>query len=364
MTNLTTPNGFQSRNLTKWSRYYVPQSDTNIYRAGDVVRSGSGSDTNGVPTVLPHTGSGAMRGVIVSVDPGLPATGGLQSDGQKLYVPAIKTRGYYLWVNDDPAATFNAVDDGLTPANLVAANVGTFVNFTPGAGATANGGSTAALTSSTFGGASGSGCWKVLQLNTGASYGAYASWIVQPANHELAQGGGGGAGGGITAIAQASDYNTAQLPAQASAITAAATAAGNAQTSATSAATAAGNAQTTANAAQTTANAAAVKAGQSFYLTFYVPTVADGDLVKIPVDVACTITKVSAVSAAGTTTLTPKIGSTAMTGGALNVTTTKGSSSPSANNVAAQGNDLVFTASSSSSCTGLAVTVTYTRNLA
>lgn len=357
MTNTTTPNGFQTRKLTAWNRYYVPQSDTNIYRAGDVVRSGSGSDANGVPTVLPHTGSGAMRGVIVSVDPGLPATGGLQADGQKLYVPAIKTRGYYLWVNDDPAATYSAVDDGLTPANLIAANVGTFVNFTPGAGATANGGSTAALTSSTFGGAAGSGCWKLLQINQGSSYGASASWIVQPANHELSQGGGGGAGGGITSIAQASDYNTAQLPAQAAAISAAATAASNAQGTATAASTAAGT-------AQTTANAAAVKAGQSFCMTFYVPTVADGDLVKIPVDVACTITKVSAVSAAGTTTLTPKIGSTPMTNGALNVTTTKGSSSPSAANAAAQGNDLVFTASSTSSCTGLAVTVTYTRALA
>jgi hypothetical protein len=320
MTNTTTPNGFQSRNLTKWNRYYVPQTDTNIYRAGDVVRSGSGSDANGVPIVLPHTGSGAIRGVIVSVDPGLPATGGLQADGQKLYVPAIKTRGYYLWVNDDPAATFAAIDDGLTPANLVAANVGTFVNFTPGAGATANGGSTSALTSSTFGGASGSGCWKVLQLNTGSSYGANASWIVQPANHELAQGG-GGAGGGITSISQASDYGTAQLPAQAA-------------------------------------------KGQTFAMTFNRDTVTDGTVATVPIPIGMTLTSVIAECAAGTTTLTPKKNGVAMTGTPVSVSTTKSSQPYTGGNVLAPGDDLTFVASSSSSCTGLAVTATYTRNLA
>ena len=365
MTNLNTPNGFAPRALTRWNRYYIPQSDISAYRVGDVVRSGSGTDAAGIVTVIPHPGSAVgMRGVIVSVDPGLPATGGMQPNGQKLYVPSVKTRDYYVWVNDDPEAVYTAIDDGGTPGNLVATNVGSFVTFTPGAAGDANAGSTAALASSSFGGAAGSGCWKVLGLVPGSSYGAHAQWLVQSGYHELSTGQPPGAGSGITTLAQASDWNTAKLPAQAADITAAATAASNAQTSATAANTAAGNAATAAAAAQTTANAAAVKAGQAFYITFFVPTVSDGDLVKIPVDVALTVTKVSAVCTAGTTTLTPKIGATAMTNGAVNVSSTKATSSPSAANVAAQGNDLVFTASSSAGCTGLAVTVTYTRALA
>jgi hypothetical protein len=363
MSNLNTPNGFASRPLTRWNRYYVPQADTNVYRVGDFVRSAGGTDASGTVAVSPHPGSAVgMRGVIVSIDPGLPSTGGLQASGQKLSVPAVKTRDYYLWVNDDPAAIYVAVDDGLTPANLTAANVGSFANFTPGVAAGVNGGSTAALTSSTFGGASGSGCLKVLGILPPSSYGANAAWLVQSANHELSTGQGPGTGSGITAVAQASDFNTVKLPAQVTDITAAATAAANAQTTANSAATAASGAQSTASAAASTASAAAAKA-QTFALTFYVPTVADGDLVRIPVVFGLTVTNVAAESAAGTTTLTPKIGSTAMTGTAVSVTTTKSNQNYTANNAAVAGNDLVFTASSSSSCTGLAVTATYTRNL-
>ncbi len=370
---MTTPNGFAPLDLKAWTRYCIPQSDTREYRVNDVLKSAGGTDASGTPYVTQNLGSGAMRGVLVAVDPTFPSTGGVGSNGLKLFVPAIKTRDWYVWVDDDPNAQFVAIDDGLTPANLVAANVGTFVNFTPGVGGGTNGGSLAALSSSTFGGAAGSGCWKVVKLKPGSTYGANTSWIVQPANHELATAGGagGGGGGGITALSQASDWNTAKLPAQVTDIAAAATAAANAQTTANTANTAAGTAQTTANnaataaaAAQTTASAAATKAGQSFYISFNVPTVSDGDLVKIPVELGLTVTKISAVCAAGTTTLTPKIGATPMTNGAVNVSSTKGSSTPSAANVAAAGNDLVFTASSSSSCTGLAVTVTYTRALA
>lgn len=215
MTNLTLPSGFTPRDLKSWHLYYVPQADTNVYRVSDVVKSAGGTDAGGILTVAPHTGAGAARGVIVSIDPGLPATGGLQPSGQRLSIPALKTRDYYLWVDDDPAAHFAVVDDGLTPANLVPANVGSFVNFTPGAAAAANGGSTAVLTSSTFGGAAGTGCCKVLQLLPGSGYGAAATWIVQFAMHELAQGGaGGGGGGGTSTIAGATDYNTATLPAE------------------------------------------------------------------------------------------------------------------------------------------------------
>ncbi len=204
MTNTTLPSGFTPRNLAAWTRYYIPQSDGLVYRVGDVVKSAGGTDATGVITVTQHTGAGAARGVIVSVDPGLPATGGLQSNGVKLWVPAVKAKDYYVWVVDDPQAKFSVVDDGLTPSSLIAGNVGSFVNFTPGVSASANGGSTSVLTSSTFGGAAGAGCLKVQQLLPGSNYGANATWIVQFAMHELAQGGAGGGAGGVSKVANKS----------------------------------------------------------------------------------------------------------------------------------------------------------------
>lgn len=370
MTNLTTPNGFAPIELKAWTRYCIPQSDTHEYRVNDVLKSAGGTDAGGTPYVTVHPGSGAMRGVLVAVDPAFPSTGGVGSSGLKLYVPAIKTRDYYVWVDDDPNAQFVAIDDGLTPANLVAANVGTFVNFTPGVGGGSNGGSLAALTSSTFGGAAGAGCWKVVKLKPGSSYGANAAWIVQPANHELATAGGPGGSGGITALSQASDFSTAKLPAQVTDITAAATAAANAQTTANAANTAAGTAQTTASnaataaaAAQTTANGAAVKS-QSLPLTFNKDTVADGVVVTVPVPFGMTLNSIIAECAGGTTTLTPKKNGVAMTGTPVSVSTTKSSQPYTAGNVLASGDDLTFVASSTSNCTGLAVTALYTRSLA
>lgn len=185
MSNSNLPSGFSPRDLKAWTRYYVPASDGFAYRVGDVVKSAGGTDAAGVITVTQHPGSGAARGVIVAVDPGLPATGGMQPNGQRASVPAVKTRDFYVWVADDPTMKFTAVDDGLTAGNLVGANVGSFVNFTPGAAASANGSSTSALTSSTFGGAAGAGCLKVLQIAAGSSYGANAVWVVQFAQHEL-----------------------------------------------------------------------------------------------------------------------------------------------------------------------------------
>lgn len=209
---IPTPNGFRPRPLTRWNRYYVPQADLAEYRVGNVVRTATGTDAYGTRAVTLQQGSGPMVGVIVSVDPGLPATGGLQSNGQLLSVPASKLHDYYLWVDDDPEAVYVAIDDGAVPANLTPANVGSFVNGTSGSGVTASGAAAAGLSSTTFGGAAGSGCWKVLGLVPGSAYGPGASWLVQSANHELqtAQGGAGG-NGGSTTLAGLTDVGTFDL---------------------------------------------------------------------------------------------------------------------------------------------------------
>ena len=239
MTNLTTPSGFTPRTLTSWSRYFIPQADANAYRVGDAVKSAGGTDAAGIVAVTLHTGTGPARGVIVAVDPGLPATGGL-TNGQKLAVPAAKLQDYYVWVDDDPTHTFAIVDDGLTPANSVAANAGSYANFTPSTGPAANGGSVAALTSSTLGGTS--GCLKVVSLQPGSAYGAFATWLVKFAVHELANSAPGGGSGGSSTLAALTDMGTYDIGSNNPSVTAIKNTANNA-------ATAASGAQTTANAA-------------------------------------------------------------------------------------------------------------------
>jgi hypothetical protein len=205
MTNSATPSGFTPRSLQTWHRYYIPKSDTNAYGVGDLVRTPGGADANGIPTATLHTGSATVpvRGVIVAVDPGLPATGGYVN-GARLRVPAAKAQDYYVWVCDDPEMEFLAVDDGLTPSALVGANMGSLVGVTLSAAASANGGSATALTSSSFGGTA--GLCKVVGLAPGSVLGAFATWIVRFPLHELgnaptqSSGGGGGGGGGGSAV--------------------------------------------------------------------------------------------------------------------------------------------------------------------
>jgi hypothetical protein len=108
-------------------------------------------------------------------------------------------------------------------------------------------------------------------------------------------------------------------------------------------------------------NLAAAAKTQTMSFTFYVPSVADGELLRMPAVFGFTVTAVTAVCATGSTTITPKLNSVAMTGTAVSATTTKSSQSYTGGNVVSAGDDVIFTASSSSSCTNLAVTVTTTR---
>lgn len=68
-------------------------------------------------------------------------------------------------------------------------------------------------------------------------------------------------------------------------------------------------------------------------------------------------------TSSGTLTATLKINSTAITDGALNVTLTQGSVTPSAANVAAEGDALVITVSAISSPRDFSWTIEYTRTL-
>lgn len=227
MTNTATPSGFTPRSLQTWHRYYIPKSDTTAYGVGDLVRTPGGADANGIPIVALHTGSAtvAVRGAIVAVDPGLPATGGYVN-GTRLRVPATKTQDYYVWVCDDPEMEFLAVDDGLTPSALVGANIGSLVGITVGTTPNANGGSSTSLTSASFGGTT--GLCKVVGLAGGSTLGAYATWAVRFPLHELGNASTVG-GSGTSTIAGATDYATASLPVDAAAAANALSAAQTAQ---------------------------------------------------------------------------------------------------------------------------------------
>jgi len=82
---------------------------------------------------------------------------------------------------------------------------------------------------------------------------------------------------------------------------------------------------------------------------------------KLPV--GCTLTSLTCKLASGTCTATLKINTTAVTGGAINATTTQQSSALTAANVANAGDALVITVSAAASAIDLSITLAYTRPL-
>lgn len=112
----------------KTNIYYIPSTDGSAYGIGDLVKSAAGSDVNGYPAVQKCTSgdTSPARGVIVGIFPVQP--GGPQSlvgtslSLEIISVPATKTRGYYVAVDDDPMTIFEVMDDGLATLTATAAN--------------------------------------------------------------------------------------------------------------------------------------------------------------------------------------------------------------------------------------------------
>lgn len=101
--------------------YYIPSGDTLAYYIGDVVAAtNTGDVATGTPGAIlvgtrgSTTTSGVTRGVVV----GIGTAGGtagfaapLGADATNLestFVPATKTKAYYIWVADDPTLIFEA----------------------------------------------------------------------------------------------------------------------------------------------------------------------------------------------------------------------------------------------------------------
>lgn len=76
-----------------------------------------------------------------------------------------------------------------------------------------------------------------------------------------------------------------------------------------------------------------------------------------------TITEVTTICASGTATATTKINTTALGGTANSVSSSEQSQAHSSSNVFVAGDDIVVTASSSSSCLDMTLTIKYTRTL-
>lgn len=102
---------------------------------------------------------------------------------------------------------------------------------------------------------------------------------------------------------------------------------------------------------------------QTFFQSFYVPSVTDGTVAIIPMDVSGTITKVITQSTSGTCTITTSIEGASLGGGISSVSSTKSTVTHNSINTFSAGSDIMIVASANSSCVGLRITIAFTRQL-
>jgi len=204
MANVIAPHGFTPiRNNGMYSGqtniYFIPSSDVLQYNIGDAVKSVVGGDTNGIPAVQKSTGAASeyQRGVIVGVLPvqavGVPSLVGVPLQLEVINVPATKTRGYYVEVNDDPNAIYQIQDDGLaaltaTACNknasfTVANNANALIEISASVLTTASVAVTATLPLKMR------GLYQQVAPGSGNQYGVNAIWVVQFNLHELSSSG-------------------------------------------------------------------------------------------------------------------------------------------------------------------------------
>jgi hypothetical protein len=128
---------------------------------------------------------------------------------------------------------------------------------------------------------------------------------------------------------------------------------------------AASNLSDVANAGTARTNLSAAARAQTDFISVLIDTPEDQDyqiLQNIPY--AITITKLTTITAAGTATVTGKIGTTALGGTANSATTSQQEQAHASANAMAIGDDFKLTLSSVSSCDRLTVVIEFTRTLA
>ena len=92
-------------------------------------------------------------------------------------------------------------------------------------------------------------------------------------------------------------------------------------------------------------------------LTFYVATVANGDINTLNLPYAFDVVSITTKSASGTCTLTGKIDTVALGGTANSVSSSEQTQLHTTANEVAVGNDFTLTASANAACLGMSVTV-------
>lgn len=198
MANVNAPMGLRpvkSINGASWNEqgnlYYIPSTDTNAYYIGDVVKSLAGADALGVPGVVKAAGTDTLRGVIVGVLPSVfngTSLSGATLDLANTFVPATKTRDYYVMVVDDPETLFECQGDA-TATNQVAANVNKNASLTIAAPTAPGQWSSTVINSATIATTATLNIRLMgLVQKPNNAFGAYARWLVKINLHEFGNG--------------------------------------------------------------------------------------------------------------------------------------------------------------------------------
>jgi hypothetical protein len=133
MPNLVAPKGFVPSRYMNGSpyngavnMYVVLAAEVNQINVGDTVKSAANGDANGVPAVTKITnGTDTCRGVVVGIlltAPNSPSLVGTVLDNTLQYIPASKSKDYYILVADDPNILFLVEDDGLAALTATSCN--------------------------------------------------------------------------------------------------------------------------------------------------------------------------------------------------------------------------------------------------
>jgi hypothetical protein len=133
MPNLVAPKGFAPSRYLNGSpyngavnMYVVLAAEANQINVGDTVKSAANGDANGVPAVTKITnGTDVCRGVVVGIlltAPNAPSLVGTVLDNTLQYIPASKSKDYYILVADDPNILFLLEDDGLAALTATSCN--------------------------------------------------------------------------------------------------------------------------------------------------------------------------------------------------------------------------------------------------
>lgn len=198
MANVNAPIGLRpvkTFSAANWNEqanlYHIPSGDTSAYYIGDVVKSSANADANGVPDIAKALGTDTLRGVVVGILASVPYGISLQGatlDLANTFVPATKTRDYYVLVADDPNTIFEVQGDG-TATNQVAANVNKNCSLTVAAPTAPGQWSSTVVNSSTIATTNTLNIrlMGLVQKPTNA-FGAYARWLCKINLHELTVG--------------------------------------------------------------------------------------------------------------------------------------------------------------------------------